>query len=273
MGYEGEFPYRLAAIDLDDTLLGPDKQISAANHAAVQRLRALGVRVVLASGRRHENMLGYHAELGLDGLVISSQGALVRHAGTGETLHQHLMPAEAARRVVAEGEALGVSFVVYHPDGNYVNRRDTYTDVYQARTSSPVQVTDDWDRLLAEGVLKIIWLAAGEQVAAHFPTVNAAWEGTLETLVTDPEYLEFMPLGVSKEIGLEAAARHYGVERHQVLAFGDGNNDATMLRWAGHGVAMSHGRESAKAAADRVAPPGDPETDFARAVAALLAAN
>jgi len=54
------FPFRLAAIDLDDTLLGPDKQISAANAAAVSTLRDREVRIILASGRRHENMLRFH---------------------------------------------------------------------------------------------------------------------------------------------------------------------------------------------------------------------
>ena len=60
------FPCRLAAVDIDDTLVGPDKQIGEANRAAVQRLRGLGCRVVLASGRRHENILPFHRELGLD---------------------------------------------------------------------------------------------------------------------------------------------------------------------------------------------------------------
>ena len=52
-------PYRLAAIDIDDTLTGPDKRVGPANRAAVRRLAAAGCRVVLASGRRHGNMLRY----------------------------------------------------------------------------------------------------------------------------------------------------------------------------------------------------------------------
>ena len=69
------FAYRLAAIDLDDTLLGPDKQISAANLAAIQKLRGFGVQIVLASGRKHENMARFHAVLGGTGYIISGQGA------------------------------------------------------------------------------------------------------------------------------------------------------------------------------------------------------
>ena len=45
------FPYRLAVFDMDDTLLGPDKKISVENRHALDRLRAAGVEVVIASGR------------------------------------------------------------------------------------------------------------------------------------------------------------------------------------------------------------------------------
>jgi hydroxymethylpyrimidine pyrophosphatase-like HAD family hydrolase len=54
------------------------------------------------------------------------------------------------------------------------------------------------------------------------------------------------------------------------MAFGDGNNDLPMLRWAGCGIAMADASDTVKQAADRVAPPGSPETSFARAVGLLL---
>ena len=46
-----------------------------------------------------------------------------------------------------------------------------------------------------------------------------------------------------------------GWEISQVVAFGDNNNDVTMLEAAGDGVAMQNGTESAKAAANHIAPP------------------
>src|SRR6187200_580820 len=73
----------VAAVDIDDTLVGPDGVISADNVAALARLVAEGTRVVLASGRSHANMLPFHRELGLPpGPVISSQGAVVQESDT-----------------------------------------------------------------------------------------------------------------------------------------------------------------------------------------------
>ena len=95
--------YRLAAIDIDGTLLGPDSRVSAANIAAVAKLRAHGIRVILASGRRHENILNFHRLLNLEGPIVSCQGALVKIAETNRILHEHCMPAALAKEVIRDG--------------------------------------------------------------------------------------------------------------------------------------------------------------------------
>lgn len=265
------FPYRLAAIDLDDTLLGPDKRISAANADAVHDLRRRGVRVVLASGRRHENMLRYHRELGLDGAIVSAQGALVKEADTGEVIFARFVPAAPAAEVLADGTARGVSQNFYRDDGVYVREKTPWTDLYQRRTGSELVVYGDLNRLAGESPQKIIWVMDAREVERLFPVMEGRYAGRLYVTVTDPEYLEFIAYGVNKAVGLAALAARYGIAREQVVAFGDGHNDVDMLRWAGLGVAMDHGRETAKSAAGLTAPPGDPETSFARAVSAVLA--
>jgi hypothetical protein len=63
-----------------------------------------------------------------------------------------------------------------------------------------------------------------------------------------------------------AVATAAGISHKAVLAFGDGHNDVTLLSWAGLGVAMPHGRAAAHAAAQMVAPHGDPESALSRAV-------
>ena len=276
------FPYRLAAVDLDDTLLGPDKAISRANAEAVRLLRERGVHIVLASGRRHENMLRFHRQLDLgpDDPIVSCNGALVKTAETGYVWHERRVPADLARDIIADGNRQGVTQNYYHPDGNvYVRERTPWTDLYQSRTLSDIVVRGDLGSLLHEDgggagfpatPLKIIWIDDGARVAALFPEMEARYEGRLYVTVTDAEYLEFMAPGVNKAEGLAVACAALGISPHEVVAFGDGNNDVPMLRWAGLGVAMSEARASAKEAADRVAPPGDPETSFARAVEAAL---
>lgn len=264
------FPYRLAAIDLDDTLLGPDKEISAANAAAVRALQERGVRVVLASGRRHENMLRFHQQLELQGPIVSCSGALVKDAETGEILYQQLVPADLAAELVVEGAALDITIMYYRLDGVYANQRTPWTDLYQSRTGQKLNFYGDLTRLAGDTPLKIIWCDRAERVSTLLSQVRSRYTGRLEPLTTDPEYLEFLAVGADKGVGVAAVAKRYGIEPAQVVAFGDGNNDVSMLKWAGLGVAMSNARPSALAVARLVSPPGDPETSLARAIAKIL---
>ena len=73
------------------------------------------------------------------------------------------------------------------------------------------------------------------------------------------EYLKMIiegnPLGVSKGDALRRLADHLGIAQGEVMAVGDQDNDATMIAWAGLGVAMGNGSPAVKAIADWVAPP------------------
>ena len=77
-------------------------------------------------------------------------------------------------------------------------------------------------------------------------------------------------LEASKAAGLAAIARDGNIPREAVLALGDGYNDVSMLSWAGLGIAMAHGHESARSAARQVSPPGDAGTALARALSGIF---
>jgi len=98
----GEGILRLAAIDLDGTLLRPDGTLSERSRAALGRARTAGIRVVLvtARGPRSVRLLG--AELGLGGSAICSNGAITLDLATGEVVRRQPLGAEVAARLVRE---------------------------------------------------------------------------------------------------------------------------------------------------------------------------
>lgn len=262
--------FRLAAFDLDGTLVGADGRISAANAAAVARLRRAGMRVVLASGRSHANMLPYHRELGLHGPVISVHGGVVRDGETGALIHRVTIPADAIRRITIEGRRRGVSVVHYRTEGIAVERRTRVTDYDQTRNSERQLHVADVLALDLDSVEKVMWLAEPDAIGSLAPQAAAAYAGSATVTVTDPEYLEFTPAGVDKSYGVARVARDLGVTCDRVFAVGDGNNDAPMLAWAGLGLAVAHATPLALAAADVVGPPGDPADALARALDGLF---
>jgi Cof subfamily protein (haloacid dehalogenase superfamily) len=266
------FPYRLAAIDLDGTLLGPDKTVSEQNAAAVQKLRENEVQVIIASGRRHQNSVRFQRQLQLNGPIIACQGGLIRDGESGNVIEAHFLPQTVAREVADEGESHGVQVIYYHLDHLYVpERNDRWLDLYESRVGERAEPLPDLGQLDGRRALKIVWYGDPAVLKKVRPGVSARYSEKADVLSTEPENLEFMPRGINKATALAKVAEQLGVLREQVMAFGDGENDVQMLAWAGMGVAMRHGNASAIAAAKLVSPPGPPETALARAVDVLLA--
>ena len=263
--------FQLAAIDIDDTLIGPDGTISVANAEAIDGLRRAGTRIVLASGRSHANMLPFHHALELPaGPIVSAQGAVVRHSDGGDVWAAHAMAPADVAEVTEAGRALGFAIQHYRLDGIYLDQRTRWTEHDQSRNAQTQRLVPDLLAPVAEDVVKVIWLGDPAAIAR---AARAELERFAERLVvtpTDPEYLEFARADVSKAAGLSIVAEHFGIARERVVAFGDGNNDVAMLAWAGLGVAMPHAQPAALRAANIVAPAGDPENALARAVALLL---
>ncbi len=262
---------RLAAIDLDGTLLGPDLRIGPENRAAVARLHAAGCTVVLASGRHHASMRPYAEQLPEVAWLVSCQGGEVADVARGRVLAQNFLARAEVERVAALQVALGVGAVYYSAE-RVLSHRVTEEELafYRALTGlDPRPVTAaDWAR---GDVLKSVWIGERAVIDALGAEPRLAGAGVPQVR-THVRLHEFMPAGVNKATGLAALGRHLGVAAAAVVAFGDADNDVPMFRWAGQSYAMAHGWASARENAKRVAPAGAPESALARAVDALLGA-
>lgn len=53
-------------------------------------------------------------------------------------------------------------------------------------------------------------------------------------------------------MGLIQLGRLFGIEREEIMACGDGNNDLMMLKEVGFGVAMANGADEVKEVADYI---------------------
>ena len=77
----------------------------------------------------------------------------------------------------------------------------------------------------------------GHGVNKHLETLAAAYPNHIFYPWGD-YYLEIAPSGAHKGAALEIIANHLGIAQADTIAFGDGNNDLTMLEWAGYSVAV-----------------------------------
>jgi len=267
-------PYRLGATDLDGTLLGPNKEISPDNFKAVEWLRAAGLLIILASGRRHQNSIRFQRLLSLKGPIIACQGGLIRDGETGDVLEAHFISPALVREIVDIGTDAGVQVIYYHLDHLYGGAaHDRWLDLYESRVGEKPEVLPSLEQLNGQRALKLVWYGDPNILHPLRPQLESKFAGEVDVLSTENENLEFMPPGINKATALARVIAKLGIEAREVVAFGDGENDVAMLRWAGLGVAMNHGTSSAKAAAKLVSPSGPPETAFARAVEQIFAKN
>jgi len=87
----------------------------------------------------------------------------------------------------------------------------------------------------------------------------------LKTTRWHPNFLDVIPPTGGKDRGLDAILDHFGIPLEESMAFGDGENDLSMLVHAGIGVAMGTASDEVKARADYAAPSVD-EDGVARAL-------
>ena len=257
--------FKLAAIDLDGTLLGSDHQISEANAQSVRQLQALGAQVVLASGRHYNSMKKYADALPGVHWVISCQGGELSDARRETVLSRKFLPRAQAGAALEVGRSLGFTPIVYIVDGvltdaSWNGEMAFYTELAGHR---PLGVSPA--ELLAQEVFKVIWMGEPDLISdVGLPLSQLP--PTVQAVRTHARFLEFMPTDVSKGSALATLAARLGIDRSEAVAFGDGENDISMFDWASTSVAMPHGWEAAIRQATCVAPSGPMETALARGV-------
>ncbi len=259
--------FKLAAIDLDGTLLGPTQLISEENVRAVQDLQAAGAQVVLASGRHYDSMRKYADMLRGVEWIVSSQGGEVCDLQRATVLCREFLPESEAEKALETGRSLGFSTVAYTAEKVFTESEwddglDFYVNLAGLR---PVEIKRA--ELLKHEIFKVIWIGTAEKLTKATEEMPAT---SLQVVRTNKRFLELMPADVSKGTALEVLASHLRINAADAVVFGDGENDIPMFEWAGTSVAMPHGWPLALKKATCVAPDGADETALARAVEMVL---
>ena len=242
----------MCAIDLDDTLLGPDHKLSARNAAAIRAVQARGVTVLIASGRMFAATLPTARELELDTPIICYNGAMVKHPRTGETWMERSIPAEIAGQLMDYCKDNHLQLNFYWQDILYSAEYTSWLELYHKRTSAPVEIKADFYTAM-KGIAPTKLIIVNDPVVIDrlLPQMRDRFEGRLTVTKSNVEYLELLPLGADKGVALAYVAKRYGVLPAETIAFGDSWNDLPMLEWAGLGIAVGNAKPEVIAAADR----------------------
>ena len=246
-------PYKLCAIDLDDTLLGADHQLSAENEVVIRDVVSKGVKVVLASGRMFASSLPTALKLNLDTPIVCYNGAMVKHPVTKEVWHEDAVSAEIARDVMEYCREKNLQLNFYYDDILRSAANTQWLDLYLSRTSSPFQVMQDfYSDLNGLAPTKLIIVDDPDLILRLLPELTARYGNNLFVTRSNAEYLELLPPDANKGSALAKVAARYGVAAEESVAFGDSWNDIPMLEWAGLGIAVSNAKKEVLAVAKKI---------------------
>lgn len=255
-GTAKHFPFRAIALDLDGTLTNHDKVVTPRTRQALLKAQEQGAIIILASGRPTYGIVPVAECLELEkrgGYILSYNGGNIVNAKTGEKLFSQFLPDAVIpilyKYAKEKSHALlgyaGNEIITEMPDDPYVKEEsrinkmnirkvDNLLDALEPHPTKLLMTGDPTDMIKAEEELVEI---LGEK---------------MDIFRSAPFFLELVPKGIDKAQSLLRLLAKINLTPADLMAFGDGYNDLSMLKLAGVGVAMANAAPEVRADADYV---------------------
>ena len=257
-----EFSPRLVALDVDGTLVDESNVVSPTMRAAIDRVVAAGVPVILSTGRAWASALTVVEQLDLGRVEhVCSNGAVTVRFPPFEVVDLLTFdPRPVVDRIVAEHPAALLAVEV-------VGRGYRVTEEFPTgELHGDIEVVS-LDELAGSDVTRVVVRDPNASEGEFLELAERLGLEGVSYAIGYTAWLDIAPGGVDKAHGLERVCRRLGIDRADVLAVGDGRNDLEMLVWAGRGVAMGHAPIEVREVADAVTGTIDEEglvTELAR---------
>lgn len=258
----GELRYRLAALDLDGTLLDDSGALTPRTHAAVRDVLARGVTVVLATSRRYTGAAPVAEALDLQAPLILYDGAQIREHPSGTILASSALGRRTARAAIAAISASELRPIVQYADEagerllvGPAKRSTAHEAGYIERFTH--QITEEPLEKLADGAGPLLRIVAFgpldtlSRAAESLAGLPCGWQ-LLATGNYGTSELSVFARGASKGAAMLRLADRLSIPRKSTLAIGDGINDISMLSAAGLGVAMGNAPPEIQAVAGAI---------------------
>jgi Cof subfamily protein (haloacid dehalogenase superfamily) len=233
--------------DLDGTLLDSKKKITPGTMTCLKDWAAAGNLLVLHSGRALFDVKHMRTELGLGNLpgmfCGGFNGAEVYDCTRDVVMFREGIPFDSVRKIMDIAEECGVYCQTYDDSGIVTRRETEETDYYRRWIRLEVRTADDVTQLLRTEPGKCIAIEIHDTAKLEVlrRRICTEMQGRVAAFYSNPNYLEIVSVYASKGLAVQRLSRTLGILPQNTYAAGDSENDISMLRAAGTGIAMCNG--------------------------------
>jgi hypothetical protein len=241
---------KLITIDIDGTLITPDKRITNPVREAIRYAEEKGVMVSLITGRLYPTCKKYSLELGISGPCIIYQGAMIIDPRTDEVLQEIRVSKDIALDTIEYSRRNNLSLNVYMDQYTFYTEKPNKYSILDAQLNEvEIQIVDDIEKIVTKDPLKLMFV--GEfQIISKLEYLFSSKDESYSASTSLPQFLEIVGKRATKRDALEWLSKRFNVKREEIMAIGDSHNDISMIEWAGIGVAMGNADEKVKKIAD-----------------------
>lgn len=244
--------YKLIAIDIDDTLINDDKEVTPATQKALEAAVAAGVVVTLATGRAYASAQAIARQTGLNVPIITYQGALVKNLLDEKVLYERYVPQDAVRKLFEYCIEHNLHLQTYIDDKLYSREENQKLIDYAGLNKTQYYIEPNWKKLLDYQTPKLLIIDDPDFLDELAPKLHELLGEEVHITKSKPHFLEIMHKEGTKGLALEFLANYFKCDLSQTIAVGDSWNDHEMLETAGLGVAMANAIPALKEIANYV---------------------
>ncbi|WP_314968522.1 Cof-type HAD-IIB family hydrolase [Phocaeicola abscessus] len=255
--------YKLLALDLDGTLTDSRKEVTPRTLVALLEAQQRGMRIVIASGRPPHGVAPVADLLQLDaygGFALSFNGGEIRNWETREIVYRKTIDPAYLPYLYACAKSRRLAIGTFHhafsitetPHDKYIRREAKISNL-------TVKEVSDFLSAIDFPVIKCMITGEPNELALLEKEMQGHLQSKLNVFRSEPYFLEIVAESVDKAKSLDILLNHLSLRRDELIAIGDGYNDASMIQFAGLGIAMANAQEEVRKQADRITLSNDEE--------------
>lgn len=249
--------YKLIALDMDETLLQPDKTISKIDRDALIKAQQMGIYVVLATGRPLFGIKRFLDELEVPstGYAICFNGAEVNKIGSKELIYNKKLNGDDLHYLVDLSKKLNVNMHGFDKNGCFSEKMSKYTELEITLNHIDLNLVKYSDFKSDHEIIKLMYIDEPDYLSSVIKKLPKEAYERFNIVQSAPFFLEFLNPKADKWYAIEALANHLGIKNDEIMTFGDAHNDYLMVKNAGCGIAMGNAIDELKKIAKFVTVP------------------